>query len=201
MMPMRFGIDVGARLQIIDAGAAGFFVIVAQRHAAKADRLAGAGSVHHQHRNAAPHEIGHAAQELNLLGDIEAVEEHHAGRARGFGVLRRHEIAWQLLALERHVDDFDLAAGQRDELMKAFDGLAIGLERARVLRRAEAFAHLVIMTGAQMKRGRRQRMPLGAKLLGVAAHDVGDPVTGIEPGLVVLAALAVQQPADVRAVR
>ena len=151
MMPMRFGIDVGARLQIIDAGAAGLFVIVAQRHAAKADRLAGAGTVHDQHRNAAAHEIGHAAQELNLLGDVEAVEEHHAGRTRGFCVLRRHEIARQLLAFERHVDDFDLRARQRDELMKAVDGLAVGLERARILRRAEALAHLVIVTGAQMK--------------------------------------------------
>jgi hypothetical protein len=64
-------------------------------------------SIHDQHRNAAAHEIGHAAQELNLLGNVEAIEEHHAGRANGFGVLRRHEIARQLLAFERHVDDFD----------------------------------------------------------------------------------------------
>ena len=66
-----------------------------------------------------------------------------------------------------------------------------------VLRRAETLAHLVIVTGAQMKRSRRQRMALGAKLLGVAAHDVGDPVAGVEPSLVVLGPLSLQQAADV----
>ena len=92
---------------------------------------------------------------LNLLGDIEAVEEHHAGRPRGFGILRRDEIAGKLFAFERHVDNFDLAARQRDELMEAFDGLAVGVERTRIFRRAEAFAHLVIMAGAQIERGGR----------------------------------------------
>jgi hypothetical protein len=48
-----------------------------------------------------------------------------------------------------------------------------------------------------MKRGRRQRMALGAKLLGVAANNIGDPVACVEPGLVVLGPLPFQQPADV----
>ena len=81
-MPMRFGSTSARVSRIIDAGAAGLLVVVAQRHAAEADRLAGAGAVHHQHRNAALDEVGHAAQELDLLGDVEAVEEHHARRAR-----------------------------------------------------------------------------------------------------------------------
>ena len=120
-MPMRFASTSARFSRIIDAGAAGFLVIVAQRHAAEADRLAGAGPVHHQHRNAAPDQVGHAAQELDFLGDVEAVEEHHAGRARGFRVLRVHEIAGQLLALERHLDDLDLGVGQRGELVEAVD--------------------------------------------------------------------------------
>src|SRR5580700_8763611 len=40
-------------------------------------------------------------------------------------------------------------------------------------------------------------MALGAKLFGVAAHDIGDPIAGIEPSLVVLGPLPFQQPADV----
>src|SRR6202011_87338 len=75
-------VDVAARFQIIDAGATGLFVIVAQRHAAKADRLAGARSVHHQYRNAALGQVGHAAQKLDFLGDVESVEEHHRSEER-----------------------------------------------------------------------------------------------------------------------
>src|SRR6202035_3895331 len=100
-------VDVAARFQIIDAGAAGLLVVVTQRHAAEAYRLAGAGAVHHQHRNAALHQIGHAAQKLNLLGDVEAVEEYDARWPRRLRVLCRHKIAGQLVALERHIDDFD----------------------------------------------------------------------------------------------
>ena len=195
-MPMRFESNVGALFQIIDAGAAGFFVIVAQRHAAEANRFAGSGPVHHQHRDAAADQIGHAAQKLNLLGDIEAVKEHHAGRSRRFGVLRRDEIAGQFFAIKRHVDDLDLTSGQRDELMKAIDGFAVGVERAGILRRAETLAHLIIMTGAQIERRRRNRMPRGAEFFGVAAHRVGDLNAGVEPRLVVVVAFAFEQAAD-----
>ena len=195
-MPMRFASTSSRVCRIIDAGAAGFFVIVAQRHAAEADRFAGAGAVHHQHRNAALHQIGHAAQKLNFLGDVEPVEEHDAGRARGLRILRRHEIARQLFALERHIDDFDFRARQRDELVEALDCGAIGVERALVLRRAEALAHLIIMTGAQIERRRGNRMILGAEFLGAAAHDVGDLHAGIEPRLVIVAAFAFEHAAD-----
>src|SRR5262245_23216408 len=47
------GIDVGAPLQEIDAGASGLLVVVAQHQGAEADGLAGPGAVHHQHRDAA----------------------------------------------------------------------------------------------------------------------------------------------------
>ena len=39
-------------------------------------------------------------------------------------------------------------------------------------------------------------MALGAEMLGMAAHLVGDLDAGVEPGLVVLAALAVEHAAD-----
>src|SRR5258708_17697674 len=177
-------VDVAAPLQIIDAGAAGLLVVVAQRHAAEADRLAGAGAVHHQHPNAALHQVGHAAQKLDLLGDIEAVEEHDTGRARGLRVLGRHEIARKFLTLERHIDDFDFRARQRHELMEAFDRSAIGVERALILRRAKALAHLIVVTGAQIERRRRYRIAISAEFVGAAAHDVGDVDASAEPRLV-----------------
>ena len=117
-MPIFFGVDVGARLQIIDAGAAGGLVVVAQMHVAEADRLAGARPVHDQHRDAALDQVGHAAQELDLLGDVEPVEEHHARAAPAFRVLRRDEVAGQALALERHLDHLDL----RDRSERRTDG-------------------------------------------------------------------------------
>ena len=195
-MPMRFVSTSRAGLQIIDAGAAGLLVIVAQRHAAEADRLAGAGAVHDQHRNAALHQVGHAAQKLDFLRDVETVKEHDARRTRGLRVLGRHEIARQLFTLERHIDDLDLRSRQRDELVKALDRGAIGVERAFVLRRPKALAHLIVMTGAQIERRRRHRIILGAKFLGVAAHGVGDRCAGVKPRLVVVAALAFEHAAD-----
>ena len=95
--PIFVGVDVGALLQEIDAGAARLLVVVAQEQPAEADRLAGAGPVHDQDRDAALDQVGHAGDVLDLLGDVEAVEEHDAGRARGFRVLGMHEIARQAL--------------------------------------------------------------------------------------------------------
>ncbi len=39
-------------------------------------------------------------------------------------------------------------------------------------------------------------MPLGAEFLGMTAHGVGDLHAGVEPRLVIVAALAVEHPAD-----
>ena len=66
-----------------------------------------------RHRDAALDQVRHAAHVLDLLGDVEAVEEHDAGRARRCRVLRMHEIAGQAAAFERHLDDLDLDVGER----------------------------------------------------------------------------------------
>src|SRR5262249_47460439 len=75
-------LDVIALFQEIDASAAGFFIIVAQHKPAETDRLAGAGAVHDHDRDAALDELRHAGGVLDLLGDVEAVEEYDARRAR-----------------------------------------------------------------------------------------------------------------------
>ena len=140
-MPIFFGVDVVALFQIVDAGDARDLVVVAQILVAETDRLAGAGAVHHQHRNAALDEVGHAAHVLDFLGDVEAVEEHDAGRAFRLRVLRMHEIAGQAAAFERHLDDLDLDVGER-RMSGGSSRRRRGRRRARCLSfgRAEALA-------------------------------------------------------------
>ncbi len=195
-MPIFFGVDVGSPLEEIDAGAAGLLVVVAQHQPAEPDRLAGARPVHDQDRDAALDQVGHAGEVLDFLGDVEAVEEDDARRALGFRVLGMNEIARQALALERHLDDLDLDVGVGDELVEAVDRGAIGVERLSVLRGAEALAHLVVMTGAQIEAGGGDRMARLREALGVGAHLAGDRDTGVEPGLVVLGLLALEQAPD-----
>src|SRR5207248_7548195 len=113
--------DVPALLQKIDAGAARLFVIVAQYQPAESKRLTGARSIHDQDGDAAPDQIGHAGEVLDFFRDIEAVEEHDAGRRRGARILRVHEVAGQACALERHLHRLDLYISKRGELVEAVD--------------------------------------------------------------------------------
>src|SRR5262249_57408665 len=75
-------VDVIALFQEIDASAAGFFIIVAQDEPAETDRLAGAGAVHDQDRDAALDQGRHAGEVLGLLCCVEAVGGYHGRRAR-----------------------------------------------------------------------------------------------------------------------
>jgi hypothetical protein len=77
-----FAVNIIALLQEVDASAAGFFIIMAQDKSAETDRLAGAGAVHDQNRDAALDQVGHAGEVLDFLGDVETIEEHNARRAR-----------------------------------------------------------------------------------------------------------------------
>jgi hypothetical protein len=74
-------VDFGTGREPVEAGAARGFVIVTQELAAQSYRFARSWAVHHQYRHAAPHEIRHAAGELQLLGHVQPVEKHHRGRA------------------------------------------------------------------------------------------------------------------------
>jgi hypothetical protein len=84
---------------------------VAQDETAETDGLAGAGSIHHQHRYAAPDQVRHPGDVLDLFGDIETVEEDDARGARRFRIPGVDEITRQVLAFERHLDDLDLHVG------------------------------------------------------------------------------------------
>ena len=110
--------------------------------------------------------------------------------------MRRHEVARKLVALERHIDDLDLRSRQRDELMETLNRRAIGIERAGILRRAETLPHLIIVSGAQIERRRRDRKVFGPEFIGEAAHRVGNRDTGAEPGFVIVAAFAFEHAAD-----
>src|SRR6516165_758324 len=187
-------VDVTSLFQEIDASAAGFFIIVAQDKPAETDGLAGAGA--DQDRDAALDQLRHAGEVLDLLGDVEAVKEYDARRARRFRILGMNEIAWQAFAFERHLDDVDLDVRERREAVEAIDRGAVGSERRFVLRGAKAFAHLIVVTSAQIEGRGRDRMAGCGEAVGVAAHFVGDLDAGVEPGCVVLGVFARERPSD-----
>ena len=189
-------VDVGPLFQEIDAGAARLLIVVAQDQAAETDRLAGARSIHDQDRNAALDQVRHAGDVLDLLGDVEAVEENDARPALRFRILGMNEIPRQVLAFERHLDDLDLDVGEPGELVEAIDRGAISVERLGVLGCAETLAHLIVVTGAQIEGCGRDRMARCAEALAVGAHLVGHLNEGVEPGLVILGALAREQTSD-----
>src|SRR6516165_2073569 len=107
-----------------------------------------------------------------------------------------NEIPGQAFAFERHLDDLDLDVGEDGESVEAIDRSAIDVERRFVLRGTKAFAHLIIVTRAQIESRGRDPMAGRGEALGVAAHFVGDVDAGVEPSLVVLRAFACERPSD-----
>src|SRR6266542_3375425 len=65
--------------------------------------------------------------------------------------------------------------------MEAVDRDAIGIERALVLWRSEALAHLIIVTGAQIEGRGGDRMARCREALGVRAHLVANRDAGVGP--------------------
>src|SRR5262245_46810127 len=143
-------IDIVALLEVIDAGRAGGLVVMAQGETAKPDRLPGARTVHDQTGDAATHEIGHAADELKLLADVEPIEEHDTRGALRALVPWVNEIRRQALALERHLHDLDPEVRERHMAMEARYAGVVGVEPSRVLRRAKALRHLEILASTQV---------------------------------------------------
>src|SRR5262245_54784467 len=107
-----------------------------------------------------------------------------------------NEIPGQAFAFERHLDDLALDVGTRSEAVEAMDRGAVDGERRFVLRGTKAFAHLIIVTRAQIEGRGRDPMAGRGEALGVAAHFVGDRNAGVEPSLVVLRAFARERPSD-----
>src|SRR5450759_3156064 len=124
--------------------------VVTQVETAKADAFAIARAVHDQTSNATGNQIGNALEILNLLGDIEAVEEHH----------RRH-LATAVGRLGMHIDRrqagavignlYVLDARPLDVLggvAEAVHAAPIGVVAVLALRLQEALADMVIGAGA-----------------------------------------------------
>src|SRR5690606_15265692 len=74
-------IDLGARGEIFVRGARVALGVVTQVEAAEAHALAVARAIDDQARDAARRQVRNALEVLDLLGDVEAVEEHHGGHA------------------------------------------------------------------------------------------------------------------------
>ena len=121
---------------------------------------------------------------------------HHAGRAFAGGILRMQKIAGHAAAGIGHFDDIDFDVGERGIAVKAIHRGAISVERGGVFGRAKTLAHLVILAGAQIKRGGRMAMPGRLKALRGGAHAVGDLDAGAKPGVVVLHLRVLQQPSN-----
>ena len=164
--------------------------------AAEADRLAGAGAVHDQAGDAALHQVGNAPQVLELLGDIKAVEKENAGRPLRAGVLRRHEIAGKVPALEGDLHDLDPHVAQGRMAVEAVDARAEDVEGRLVLRGAEPLGHLVVLAGAEVGVRRGDGVARFFEPLRMSAHAVGDRDAGVEPRLVVVGRLVLQHAAD-----
>src|SRR5262249_52067208 len=80
-----------------------------QGQIAKAHALAVSGAIHDETADAARGKIGNAVAVLQLLGDVETVEEHHARRGSRSGSLGlgMHEEGRQARAIVRHLDWLD----------------------------------------------------------------------------------------------
>ena len=114
MTPMRFGSNSRAGRQIFVDRRGVAFGLGDQRHVAEAHALAVAGAVDDQAADAARHQVGNAVAVLDLLGDVEAVEEHDGGRRIGAGRLRigMHQESRAGCALIGDLDRLDARPAQ-----------------------------------------------------------------------------------------
>ena len=110
---MRFAIELAAAREILVGRRRVLLGLGDQRQIAEAHALAVAGPVDDQAADAARREIGHAVAVLHLLGDVEAVEEHHRRRGLAAGRLRigMHQQRRQARALVRNLDRLDARRG------------------------------------------------------------------------------------------
>jgi hypothetical protein len=124
---------------------------------------------------------------LNLLGDVEAVEEHQRRRRLVAGGLRcgMHEQRRQYLVAVRHLDRLDARPLQhRGAVGERFHRLLVHRGRARAVLQ-EALADLVVMRGAHQACGRGERVALLLFVATAGLDDVTHPGPFLEPGAVV----------------
>ena len=168
-----------------------------QRQAAEAHALAVARSVDDQTGDAACNQIGNAFEILKLLGDVEAVEEHH----RRCGLVARrfrrggNEQRRQCLVAVRHLDMFDARPLQQGRAVgERLHRFLVGLGGARAVLE-EPFADLGVVRRAHQAGGGGQRMALFRLVAAARLDDVAHLRPFLEPGLVI-AELVAQGAAD-----
>ena len=159
-----------------------------QRQVAKAHALAVARPVDDQAADAARREVGHAVAVLQFLGDVEAVEEHHAGRglAAGRGRIGMHEQRGQARRPVRHLDRLDARmpdVGGR--ILEDFHRLGVDVEAALRAWMDEALAGLVVAAGAHEARRRGLFVALALFVAPARLDLVAHAGPFLEPGIVV----------------
>src|SRR5262249_8136176 len=133
-----------------------------QRQIAKAHALAVAGTIDNEATDAACREIGNAVPVLQLLGDIEAIKEHHARRRSGTcGIrIRVYEQPRQARILVRHFARLDARpADYPRRLLEDLHRPRVDVLAAPGARVDETLAGLIIARRAQEACCRREPMP------------------------------------------
>ena len=190
------GIDLGPRCQIVEHRRRVVFGIVPQVEIAEADAFTVARAIDDQAGDAARGEIGDAFEILNLLGDIEAVEEHH----------RRH-FATTISRLGMHVDrrqagavigNFHVLHARPLDVFgrvaKAIDAALVSVVARFTLRLQEALADMIIGAGALQILRAAHRVARGNTLAAAILDGARLARPFAEPGIVVADAIFKPQP-------
>ena len=179
-MPMRSRSTSGARLQVVDGGGRRLLGIGAGVKLAQAERLADARMVDDQERDAAPPVLLADRTVDRLLGGVEAVEMHHAGRAAGDR--RLDEEGGQRVLAVGHLDALDRLAPQLQATPVKLDAAPVGDQPARILVARHALGHQIIQAGAHVFAPRRQRMIFLRVDIGQPLDPLGELHPALEPG-------------------
>ena len=163
---------------------------------AEADALAIARSVHDQAGDAARNEIADALEVLDLLGHVEAVEEHHRRHlAAAPGRLGMHIDGGNARAL---IGNFDVLQARAldvlSRLAQAVHAAHIGIEPVLALRLQEALADVVIGARALQILCAAQGAPVGDAFATAVLDGAGFACPFPEPGIVVADAVLQPQP-------
>ena len=154
--------------------------------AAETDRLALPRAIDQQAGEAAPRQIGNAAQILDFFLRIEPAEAHHRRIAFVRGVFSVHEVRRKRAARKRQLNAFNArTVAVFRKIGEAFQRLFVNIQCDLVFRLARVIADLIVETGTQIIRRRGQHVLVRHRLLGAAAQNVSRLAPLVEPGLVV----------------
>ena len=193
---MRFGSISGreARYSVRRCRVALGFVV--QEKPAKARTLTVAGPVDDQAGDAAPREIGHALEVLNLLRHIEAVEENHRGLPCADRPSRfcMNEDSRERASFVRHFNVFDSRVrGEFRRIPEAVHPAPILFQPLR-FRVQEALPHVIVIGCAEEISCRACRVSCGESLASRSLDDLRLARPFAMPGFVIAHARFEPQP-------